>query len=238
MIGFVAMRLKSALKKVLNSYGYSLLRTPSLSDFIRSRKVTLILDVGANVGQYCDFVRSEGYEGEIISFEPLKSAYKALCANRTSDRRWKAVNVALGSACSTAAINVSENTVFSSLRSQSAYATKFDPFARVVRTEEIEIFPLDHFADEINHHKNIFCKIDTQGFEEEVLKGAKGAIDRFCGIQLELPLARLYEQTWSFSAATKHLEELGFVPAQFRPTNCMTDDPASWTEVDCIFRRA
>jgi len=230
--------IKTTAKKILKSQGYTVSKAPSLGDFIRSRNVDLVLDIGANVGQYCRDLRFEGYKGDIVSFEPIKAVYDELSSYMMHDKRWRGENVGIGSSCSTATIAVSENSVFSSLRPQSSYAAEFDSRVRVVSTEEIEIFPLDHFAAYLLPYRNVFCKIDTQGFEEEVLRGAKQVIGSFCGIQLELPLAHLYEQTWTFREAIECLASLGFVPAQFRQTNPMNDDPASWVEADCIFRRA
>jgi FkbM family methyltransferase len=232
------MSLKRLIKRLLHSQGYVIAKGSTLQDFLDSRYVTLVLDVGANIGQYAASLRSNGYSGEIISFEPIKSVYETLCSNLSSDKDWKGINAALGSSRGRATLNVSESTVFSSFRPQSEYATVFNKEAKVVRFEEIDVLRLDDFADDLSRHRNIFCKIDTQGFEEEVLHGASGVLDQLCGIQLELPLAHLYEGAWSLSQATARLKELGFIPAQFRPVSFMTDDPPSWTEVDCVFRRA
>ena len=88
----------------------------------------------------------------------------------------------------------------------------------------------------IGGHSNIFCKIHAQGFEEAVLNGAQKSLHRFCGLQLLLPIQQLYEGRWSLSDALAKLDNLGFVPAQMRPTSFMTGDEVCWTEVQITFR--
>ncbi|MBR1151580.1 FkbM family methyltransferase [Bradyrhizobium sp. JYMT SZCCT0428] len=109
--------------------------------------------------------------------------------------------------------------------------------ARIVRTEEIEIDTLDNILAGIRGHSNIFCKIDTQGYEEAVLRGAENSLVRLCGLQLELPIEHLYEGTWTLAQAMAKIDSLGFVPAQIRPTSFIRGDLVSWTELDCTFRR-
>jgi FkbM family methyltransferase len=230
--------MKTLVKRLLHRTGYTLSANPTLGDFLRSRNVPLVLDIGANTGQFASYLRSEGYSGEIISFEPVPTVYRQLTEVMSHDKGWSGRNVALGDSRGRANINVSQNTVFSSLMPQLDYATEFDPTARVVRSEAIEIEKLDDFMDELGTPQHdIFCKIDTQGHEEAVLRGAARSLPRFCGLQLELPIEHLYRGTWSLSQAITDLDDLGFVPAQMRPTSFLRDDRVSWTEIDCIFRR-
>ena len=66
--------------------------TPELDrriKFLKNNAVTLVLDVGANIGQYGSELRSIGYEGQIISFEPTSDAYTKLAALSKKDKKWK-----------------------------------------------------------------------------------------------------------------------------------------------------
>jgi FkbM family methyltransferase len=47
-------------------------------DFIENRGINLVLDVGANVGQFGLSLRNRGYAGQIMSFEPVSDAFNEL----------------------------------------------------------------------------------------------------------------------------------------------------------------
>ena len=133
-------------------------------------------------------------------------------------------------------IDVTEDSVFSSVVPQTSEARSFGKSARVARTESIEIFALDDVFAELKG-ENTFLKVDTQGFEEAVLRGAAGALPAICGLQLELPIRKLYEGTWSLPEALQKIDEYGFAVAQMRPSSFPPNDPSCWTEIDCILRR-
>jgi len=229
--------MKEVLKRSIGRFGYIIVRAPAFIDFLKSRKVDLVLDVGANVGQFAQSLRREGYRGEIISFEPVKPVFEEMSRAMAGDARWKGLCLALGEANRMGSINVSRQSVYSSLLAQTAYASEFDPIGSIVTgTEEVQVVTLDSLFPDFGG-KNVFLKIDTQGSEEGVLRGAPSSLNKICGLQLELPIRRLYAGTWSLSQALETLNRAGFVPAQMRPVQCLTEDPQSWAEVDCTFRR-
>jgi len=98
------MTLRHKLRKLLWKKGWDISRfTPALhpiakkQQFLSSNNIDLILDVGANVGQFAMDIRNEiGYTGQIISFEPLSSAFKLLKVNSKNNMHWKVYNYALG----------------------------------------------------------------------------------------------------------------------------------------------
>ena len=85
--------------------------------------VDLIIDVGANAGQFGSHIR-QFYNGEILSLEPVSSAFKKLVQTASLDPRWHVQKVALGSRDSTATINISDQTVFSSILETNLYCSK------------------------------------------------------------------------------------------------------------------
>lgn len=132
--------IRDTAKSFARSLGYEIRRTGSHFykrpiDFIRSRNVDLVVDVGANIGQYGESLRKDGFEGWIVSFEPTGAAYQALAARAGRDGRWKALNMALGEKEGTVEINVSEDLVFSSILPQLPAAAAFSSQARVFRGE-------------------------------------------------------------------------------------------------------
>ncbi len=219
----------------MRAFGYELQKTPGQADFLNSRNVDLILDVGANRGQYARAMRRQGYKGRMISFEPVSAVFEQLSLHASRDRLWDAMHCAVGASAGVAEINVSRNTVYSSIRPQTSMSRDFSRRSAVVATEKVEVITLERFA--ADQARAIFLKIDTHGYEQEVLAGAGGMLDKCVGVQLELPVEHLYEGVWSFAEALHVMDDLGFVPAQFRMVNPLHDDPASGIEFDCIFRR-
>lgn len=171
----------------------------------------------------------------IVSAEPVRAAYDALAAQAASDPRWKTLNFAFGEEERVAEINISEASVFSSFRSQLPAAAAFNPESRVVRRETIRIARLDEVFAEFPKGR-AFLKIDTQGYEQQVLMGASDCIREFIGVQMELPIVHLYEGTWRFHESVAYMDRLGFEISNIVPVNYDYADPVSLLEVDCIFR--
>ena len=216
---------------------YELKRTtPTIHDFLKSRKVDVVFDVGGNDGHFGLSLRREGYQGLIVSFEPLRAAYDALKARADQDGAWETHHVALGEQPGKAVINVSKASVFSSLLEQRAAAVAFDANATSTGTEEVTVATLDQFAPAFAG-RACFLKIDTQGYERQVLLGAKATLPMLQGIQLELPIIHLYAGVWGLPKALKFMLDRDFVVAQIHPVNMHGADPVSWVEADCIFRR-
>ena len=224
------------VKRFLARRGMSLVEEPGLWDFLDTRQVDLVIDVGANAGQFARDIRSLGYRGRIHSFEPLPAAFAELAGYAAGDPLWGVSNVGVGSETGELEINVAKNSVFSSFRPLSELAGRFDPNSQTVETLRVPVVTLD---DALGGDKatSIFLKIDTQGFEQEVLAGAQRLHKRCVGVQLELPVDHLYEGVWSFNEALAAMDGYGFVPAQFRTVNPRTGDRAAAVEFDAIFRR-
>jgi FkbM family methyltransferase len=240
------MNIRHAARSLALNLGYDVRRKGSNFydnlykrpiDFLRSRNVDLVIDVGANVGQYAASLRKATYAGWIVSFEPVAAAYEELAALASKDPRWRTFNMALGDNEGLAKVNVSHSAVFSSILPQLPAATTFDSEAQVVRSEEIRIARLDDIFAELPTSRAAFLKIDTQGYERQVLLGASKCLSSFLGVQMELPIIHLYEGTWKFHEGVIYMSDLGFEISNIMPTNYDPTDSVSLVEVDCIFRR-
>jgi FkbM family methyltransferase len=229
--------MKQLVKQSLERLGFEIRRVGAdrgLMDFITSRGVNIVLDVGANVGQFGELLRLKGYKGKIISFEPISAIYQTLAAKAAADGNWKASNFALGAESGNTMINVSSASVFSSILPPTKAAFQHDTKAVVSRTENIEVRKLDDIC--INLSGNMLLKVDTQGYEKSVLEGGQQMLPTMKGVLLELPIVHLYEGTWRFHEAVEYMSRAGFVPAQIHPVNYHSIDDVSLVEVDCLFR--
>jgi FkbM family methyltransferase len=187
---------------------------------LESHRVNVVLDIGANSGQYGSGLRAAGFTGRIVSFEPLSSAFSLLERSAAADPLWECHHSALGDSDGTVSINVAGNdgessSVLPMLKShQDAY-----PPANYVGTEEVPIHRLDSLASEILRPNDVaYLKIDVQGFEKQVLAGAEATVrDRCVGMQLELSFLPLYEGGMLIREALDVAYGLGFAPTGFRP---------------------
>ena len=193
--------LKSVIKKILYKFGLDLYRfTPSSSPqmqiitVLKKKNINIVFDIGANIGQFSKDLRSAGYDGEIISFEPLSTAYVKLLDIAKKDKKWHVHNqTAIGNADGKITINVSKNSVSSSVLLMRDLHLSAAPKSVFISNEKVTICKLDSISEKyLNNNSRLFIKIDTQGYEWEVLDGAKKTISKASGIICELSLVPLY----------------------------------------------
>jgi FkbM family methyltransferase len=209
-------------------------RARDLIDFIEDRAIDVVLDVGANVGQFGEWLRGSGYRGRILSFEPGKAEFEELARKARADGNWKAFHCGLGAAAGKAVLRVSRLSVFNSLLDLSAAATLHDERMAVDHTEEIEVRTLDAIAAPLAGR--MLLKIDTQGYERPVLEGGRQVLQRMAGVLLELPVIHTYEGEWDLQEGLQYMAEAGFVLAQILPVGFHTADKVAAVEFDCLFR--
>ena len=211
--------LKSVLKVIFNLFGFQLIRLSTLNAPIVYHEIDLVFDIGANVGQYGKSIRSRGYKGTIVSFEPLPDAHKELQQCARNDTNWIVHDrCALGSKSGITAINISKNSYSSSILQILRSHTDSAPESRFIGKVETPVATLDSiFARYAGSSRNIMLKVDTQGFEHEVMLGSLESISRIKLIQLELSLVPLYEGQKLYDYFVDFLEQFGFVLWKIEP---------------------
>ncbi len=173
--------------------------------------VDLVLDGGANEGQYARTIRATGFHGRIVSFEPLPSAYARLAGRSASDPAWDCLPLALGDVDGAAEIYVAQNSVSSSLRAPAAVQLAAAAESRSVRTERVRVTRLDSLIPELIEAGTVsYLKLDLQGFELEALRGAQAMLEHAVAVECELSLAPLYEGQALFSEVVAWLDVSGF----------------------------
>jgi FkbM family methyltransferase len=180
---------------------------------LKSNGINLVIDIGANHGQYAKILRRYGYLGRIISFEPLRSAWTALEYASRNDSAWDVFpRCAIGDIISSEKINISRNSVSSSLLEMLDQHAKSAPDSAYIAEESVDIITLDHALDKIikDDNERMFIKIDTQGYEQKVLMGATQSITDAIGIQVELSFVPLYQNQELFAEILQRLTDSGF----------------------------
>jgi hypothetical protein len=79
-------------------------------------------------------------------------------------------------------------------------------------------------------------KIDTQGHDVSVVKGASGVLDMIVGLQSELPAVEIYDGMSSMPTVLNCYSNCGFVPIGFFPINTFRNSQVS-PEFDVLFTR-
>lgn len=191
-------------------------------DLMNRSDLDLVVDVGASVGEYVHELRSRGYRGDVLSFEPLSESFRALSRRASRDQRWTARQSALGAEVGEIDINVAAN------RGESSSALPMldrhvnaAPEAQIVAVEKCGLSTLDAALETEDRYaeRDFFLKLDVQGLEGAVLEGARksAANGRIRGLQIELSLAPLYEGAMPGKAAFDWAESNGLKPVYVRP---------------------
>jgi FkbM family methyltransferase len=194
--------LKNALMNLIRRFGLEVRRYhPNNSEhsathlLLRHLHVDLVLDVGANEGQYAESLVQGGYRGQVLSFEPLSRAHASLTARAARYARWAVhPRVAVGDRPGVATIHVAGNSVSSSLLPTLNAHLAAAPESAPVGEEAVDVVRLDDAAGPyLDSARAALLKVDTQGFEWQVLDGAPRVLQAAVAVQLELSLVQLYE---------------------------------------------
>lgn len=187
---------------------------------LKSRQVNVVLDIGANSGQYATSLREADFDGRIVSFEPLAGPFSVLEKNASGDSMWDCRRCALGDHDGKASINVAGNAgASSSVLPMLASHRDVLPSANYVGTEDVTMCRLDSLAPTILGPNDLaFVKIDVQGFEKQVIAGGRATVDSQCaGMQIELSFLPLYEGGMLVREALDLVRSLGFMLTGFVP---------------------
>ena len=210
---------KRAIKSVARRLGYEIRRyavqtsdAARLTAMLEHHRVSLVFDVGANTGQFAQELRDAGYRGKIVSFEPLAEAHRLLTRNAAADALWQvAPRAALGAEMGEIEMNVAANSESSSILPMLDAHGDAAPEAHYVGVERVTMQTFDTAAAPYLHPDSVaFLKIDTQGYEEQVLAGAASLLPRIAGLRLELSLVPLYAGARLMPDVVHALREQGF----------------------------
>jgi FkbM family methyltransferase len=173
--------------------------------------IDLLFDVGANEGQYAQAMQKLGFDGKIVSFEPVKATFNNLNSNTAGNANWQALNMALGDKDGEEFINVSGNTVSSSMLEMLPKHINNEASSAYITKEKITIKKLDSVFDAyVKQHNSVYLKLDVQGFEKNVIEGASGSLKNIKLIQLEMALVPLYKGELLIADMISYMDTKGF----------------------------
>lgn len=178
---------------------------------MRAQGVDVVLDVGANCGQYVRWLRQSGYSGRIVSFEPIPEMFEAMERALAADVGWIGVQAAVGAVAGHVALNVSGDTVTSSILTPRQSLTSRIQSAEPERTTEVEVVTIDGvWPDHVGEKSSVLLKVDVQGFEHSVLDGALRSLPHVALLEIEMGLTQLYEGGSTLYDLLPRVHALGF----------------------------
>lgn len=233
------------IRRLARALGYELLplrkaRAPirRLVNLLERQAVELVVDGGANEGQYVRLLRAAGWRGPVLSIEPIPELHARLLRRAAADPAWRVgPAVALAASSGRARLEVSAESDMSSLLPRSARLDRLSPGSRPVRTIEVPTCRLDELAElRDGPARRLFVKLDLQGSEDAALDGLTGLLPAIVGLQLELALVPLYVGETDWRRMVDRVAALGYVPWLFLPGYV---DPRSGRELqmDGVFLR-
>lgn len=188
---------------------------------LRELEVDCLLDVGANTGQFAHAMRRAGYQGRMVSFEPMEQPLERLRSAAARDPEWEVRGHALGDRDGTAEIHGRPGAM-SSLLDTSEFGRSWHPRLRESAPETIEVRRLDGLYDELTadlEAGRVFLKMDTQGFDLQVFAGAGARVHDLVGLQSELSYLPIYDGTPTMREALDVYERAGFALAGLFPVS-------------------
>lgn len=234
------IRNRRLLKHLARRAGYEIRQYTPLRSFAAARlevlgRVDVVLDVGANAGQYGELLREEGFGGRLISLEPVQAAFDALERRAASDAAWTALRLAASDVDGDVVLNVTADTRSTSVLARNerfADRAGWSPDG----TETAPARRLESLVPELlRDGERAYLKLDVQGFEDRVLAGAGAALARFAALELELSVTALYDGQAQLVDLLPFLAERDFHPVSMEPI--LLDDRGRLMEMDGLFVR-
>jgi FkbM family methyltransferase len=246
--------ISNAVHSVIGQFGYDLARRSSyslgdpgsvaalarhLEELFPALGIDTVIDVGANKGQYYHFLRERvRFRGRIVSFEPIPELAQDLQGRSRSDKKWSVHNIALGREHGTLPFNVSENSGWSSLRDKVAEDTT-DVASKVSfgRKIDVEVRTLGEVFEAIEPGLNpggCYLKLDSQGFDLEIMLGGAGILPHIPALQTELEMLKVYAGAPDYLHVIDHLRKQRFELTAIFPI--WSDRTFRVGEMDAVFR--
>ena len=195
------MSIKNSIRRFANIFGIDIVRLyqrPQQTMLgMRSRNIESVIDCGANEGQFGRSISGVFPKSKLYCFEPLEEPYKKLAAwAQTQNGRVQCFNVALGDHEGEVEMHRhDEHTPSSSLLTSTAHGRQLFPQTSIESLTKVPLTTLDkalyRYIDQMPG--DILLKLDVQGFEDRVLRGAAGVLAKSSACVLEVCLDSLYE---------------------------------------------
>jgi len=198
--------LVGTARKLVRKLGYDVVHHQDFGVLLRHLAIDLLIDVGANEGQTRDKVRLSGYQGPIVSFEPHPECFQRLSSRPDEFQNWRRLNIPLGLEDKDDLLYFGHTTNQASLSTGALSGPQYGSIPVRVRS-------LDSLWPELglDAYQRSFLKIDAEGLDFQILKGARNRFDRIAGGMVELRPIPEYSAESPMVEVLSFLSENGFV---------------------------
>jgi FkbM family methyltransferase len=210
-LGLKITRRNSGLLAVKNQFIYQF--EPTHQDkfnWIKRMNIKTVLDVGSHQGEFASELHQILPEAKFYCFEPLRSNFIELQSNLNFSN-FKLFNLAIGDCPGNLEMYHNNFSPSSSILKCSELHKETFPFSAVEQLEKIEINTLDEIFKDIELEDDILLKIDVQGYENKVLKGAENILSLVKVVIVETSFRELYEGQVLFADIYEFLSKQGFI---------------------------
>jgi FkbM family methyltransferase len=245
------MSLLMDARRLLRRAGIDVIRWPhrpesgvidwALAEVIRTRGINCVIDVGGNKGQFAKRLRTLGYTGRIVSFEPSPTVLPVISAEAARDPNWTVRPVALSSKAGKAELRLHKEPQLDSLLDSLPGVIDQMPAMEQVGTATITLSTLAaEFPGIVAGiaEPRVLLKSDTQGHDAEMLRGAgdKGLDEAVLAVLVELVAQPFYDGQPAMTAVMDLIINNGFTAVAFEPL-FESSDGLRMVELDGLFMR-
>ena len=230
------MKLKRKVREFVRKFGIDIAKytadTRGIDSYhdifqIINCEKPMIFDIGANTGQTITNFREVFKNCTINSFEPSPSTFEILKKNSSKMENVQIWNTGIGSSVSTLLLNENTGSDMSSFLELGQAG-----WGEIKNKTEVAVTTIDQFCQDQNIEIIDILKIDTQGYEHEVFKGAVNSIleNRIGLLYFEVTFIDMYKGLPSFSTLYDFAVNHGFELVAIYPIK-YKNNKAGWTDV-------
>ena len=231
----LVLERKSRIQRIQDRF---VLRPSLFERAIRNKESAVFIDIGASVGNTVGAVLDLCPSATVYAFEPQLDQAMSISSRFSMNPNVHVCPLGIGSDQRKLPLHVTQRKQCSSFLRTSGLGMRVAPFAREETTLESEIISLDYWYSTLKMPPTCIdlIKVDTQGFEKEIIAGGKLVFSKTACVILETGLHAIYEGEAVYEELLPLMKEMGFIVTAVAPSYFNSED-FGLVQVDILFQR-